>query len=89
MVELNRAVAVGLRDGPRAGLDALSPLCDDPAPATYGHLSAARADFLLRLGLRPQARAAYEEALALTDNAVERDFLTRRLEEARAPLPEA
>jgi RNA polymerase sigma-70 factor (ECF subfamily) len=82
VVELNRAVAVGLRDGPRAGLDALAPLLDDPALATYGYLSAARADFLRRLGRWPQAATAYEEALTLTGNTAERAFLTRRLDEA-------
>ena len=81
VVELNRAVALGLRDGPEAGLRALAPLLDDPALATYGYLSAARADFLRRLGRWPEAATAYEEALALTDNDVERAFLTRRLDE--------
>jgi len=83
VVELNRAVALGQRDGPRAGLDALAPLLDEPALATYGYLSAARADFLRRLGRRAEAAAAYEEALALTDNDVERAFLTGRLGEVR------
>ncbi|HEX4722487.1 MAG TPA: sigma-70 family RNA polymerase sigma factor [Pseudonocardiaceae bacterium] len=83
VVQLNRAVAVGLRDGPQAGLDLLAPLLDDPALATYGYLSAARADFLRRLCRWPQAVAAYEEALTLTDNDVERGFLTERLTEAR------
>ena len=83
VVRLNRAVAVGLADGPQAGLDLLAPLLDDPALATYGYLSAARADFLRRLHRWPQAAAAYEEALTLTDNDVERAFLTERLTEAR------
>lgn len=83
VVELNRAVAVGERDGPQAGLDALAPLLDEPALATYGYLSAARADFLRLLGRRAQAAAAYEEALALTDNEVERAFLTGRLKQVR------
>ncbi len=87
VVALNRAVAVGLRDGPRAGLDALAPLLDEPALATYGYLSAARADFLRRLGRWAPAAAAYEEALALTDNEVERAFLADRLDEVRAHLP--
>jgi RNA polymerase sigma-70 factor (ECF subfamily) len=81
VVELNRAVALGERDGPQAGLDALTPLLDEPALATYGYLSAARADFLRRLGRRAEAAGAYEEALALTDNDVERAFLTERLAE--------
>ncbi len=79
VVELNRAVALGVRDGPAAGLLALEPLLEEPALATYGYLSAARADFLRHLGRRQEAAAAYEEALALTDNAVERAFLTERL----------
>jgi RNA polymerase sigma-70 factor (ECF subfamily) len=83
VVELNRAVALGERDGPQAGLDALAPLLDEPALATYGYLSAARADFLRRLGRRAEAAGAYEEALALTDNDVERAFLTARLAEVR------
>jgi RNA polymerase sigma-70 factor, ECF subfamily len=83
VVELNRAVALGERDGPQAGLDALAPLLAEPALATYGYLSAARADFLRRLDRRAEAAEAYEEALALTDNEVERTFLTGRLAEVR------
>jgi RNA polymerase sigma-70 factor (ECF subfamily) len=86
VVRLNRAVAIGLRDGPRAGLDALAPLEADPALATYGYLSAARADFLRRLQDWSEAALAYEEALALTDNEAERSFLTRRLAEVRDHL---
>jgi RNA polymerase sigma factor (sigma-70 family) len=81
VVELNRAVAIGLRDGPQAGLDALTPLLAEPALATYGYLSAARADFLRRLRRWAPAAEAYREALTLTDNDVERAFLTERLGE--------
>ena len=81
VVELNRAVALGLRDGPQAGLEVLAPLLADPALATYSYLSAARADFLRQLHRWTEAAAAYEEALALTDNDVERAFLTERLGE--------
>jgi len=83
VVELNRAVAIGMRDGPAAGLDALAPLLAEPALATYGYLSAARADFLRRLGRLIEAAEAYEEALTLTDNEVERAFLAGRLSEVR------
>ncbi|WP_426514452.1 RNA polymerase sigma factor [Dactylosporangium sp. McL0621] len=83
VVRLNRAVALGLRDGPAAGLDALEPLLDEPALAGYGYLAAARADFLRRLGRRADAALAYAEALALTDNEVERAFLAGRLEQVR------
>lgn len=84
VVALNRAVALGMRDGPRAGLDALAPLLDEPALATYGYLSAARADFLRRLGRWAEAATAYEEALLLTENDVEREFLGERLTAVRA-----
>jgi RNA polymerase sigma-70 factor (ECF subfamily) len=83
VVELNRAAAVGLRDGPQAGLDALAPLLQDPTVATYPYVSAARADFLRRLGASAEAAMAYEEAAALTDNEVERAFLLGRLEQVR------
>jgi RNA polymerase sigma-70 factor (ECF subfamily) len=83
VAELNRAVAIGLRDGPQAGLNALTPLLADPALATYSYLSAARADFLRRLQRWPEATEAYEEALTLTDNEVERKFLIERLDEVR------
>jgi RNA polymerase sigma-70 factor (ECF subfamily) len=86
VVELNRVVAVGMRDGPQAGLDALSPLLAEPALATYGYLSATRADFLRQLENWPKAAVAYEEALALTDNEVERVFLTERLTEVSRNL---
>ncbi|MGI5177211.1 RNA polymerase sigma factor [Dactylosporangium sp. CA-152071] len=79
VVALNRAVAVGLRDGPAAGLSALAPLLDSPSLSTYAYLSAARADFLRRLGRLPEAAEAYAEALALTGNDVERAFLAARL----------
>ncbi|MFC8190171.1 RNA polymerase sigma factor [Cellulomonas sp. NPDC057328] len=83
VVALNRAVAVGQRDGAAAGLAALAPLLDDPALATYAYLGAARADLLRRLGRWREAADAYAEALALTDNAAERAFLARRLAEVR------
>jgi RNA polymerase sigma-70 factor (ECF subfamily) len=79
VVALNRAAALGFADGPAAGLDALEALAAEPALATYGYLAAARADFLARLGRVAEARDAYEEALLLTENAVERAFLSGRL----------
>jgi RNA polymerase sigma-70 factor (ECF subfamily) len=79
VVALNRAVAVGLSEGPAAGLDALDAVGDDPTLATYSYLASARADFLRRLGRTTEARAAYEEALLLSENAVERAFLADQL----------
>jgi RNA polymerase sigma-70 factor (ECF subfamily) len=80
VVRLNRAAAVGMASGPAAGLAALAPLGDEPALAAYGYLPAARAAFLVQLGRHEEARAAYGEALLLTENAVERRWLAERLD---------
>jgi RNA polymerase sigma-70 factor, ECF subfamily len=79
VVALNRVVALSYVDGPEAGLVALRPLADDPALSTYPYLASTRAELLRRTGRDAQARAAYEEALAFTSNAVEAEFLTRRI----------
>ena len=81
VVELNRAVALAEADGPEVGLRALEGLdgIDD-----YRYLHAARADLLRRLGRSPEARAAYERALALAQAEPERRFLARRLAELEA-----
>ena len=79
VVALNRAVAVGLAHGPAAGLSALDALAAEPQLAGYAYLPAARADFLRRLGRADEARTAYEEAVLLTENDVERAFLADRL----------
>jgi len=81
VVELNRAVAIAMADGPEAGLTLLDALVGDERLATYPYLQSARADLLRRLGRRAAAAAAYRAALALTANDVERAFLTRRLAE--------
>jgi RNA polymerase sigma-70 factor (ECF subfamily) len=80
VVELNRAVAVAMAHGPAAGLAALERI-DASALRAYAYLPATRADLLRRLGERAAAAAAYRAAIALTDNAAERAFLTRRLAE--------
>jgi RNA polymerase sigma factor (sigma-70 family) len=79
VVALNRAVAIGLGTGPEAGLRALAALDDEPALAAYPYFPAARADFLRQLGRTQEARTAYQEALLLTENTVERSFLESRL----------
>ena len=79
VVALNRAVAVGFARGPDAGLAALDALAEEPQLAAYPYLSASRADFLRRLGRDADARVAYEEALVLIDNDVERQFLLDRV----------
>ena len=81
VVALNRAVAVGFAAGPAAGLAALDELAARPELAGYGYLAASRADFLRRLDRTEDARLAYSEALLLTGNDVEREFLAARLDE--------
>ena len=78
VIELNRAVAVGLAAGPAAGLELLEPLLGDPALERYQPLHAAHADLLRRAGDSDGAASAYERAIALTANAVERAELERR-----------
>ena len=84
VVALNRGVAVGFARGPAAGLDELDALAAEPQLAGYGYLPAARAAFLAKLGRVAAARTAYEEAILLTGNEVERDFLAARLAELDA-----
>ncbi len=79
VVALNRAAAIGFARGPQAGLSALEALAEEPALAGYRYLAAARADFLRQLGRSAEARGAYEEALRLSENDVERAFLRGRL----------
>jgi RNA polymerase sigma-70 factor (ECF subfamily) len=79
VVALNRAVAVGLASGAAAGLELLEPLLGDPALERYQPLYAAHAELLGRAGDVDGARRAYERAIALSANAVERAELERRL----------
>ena len=81
VVALNRAVAVAMRDGPAAGLALIDAILAEGDLADYHLAHAARADLLRRLGLTAEARAAYEQALALAQQEPERRFLLRRLDE--------
>ena len=83
VVELNRAVAVAMVEGPAAGLVALERLDDDPRLAGYSYLPATRADLLRRLGRMEEAADAYRAALDLASNAAERKFLAGRLDAVR------
>ena len=74
IVALNRAVAVAELDGPEVALADVDRL----GLTTYHLWHATRADLLRRLGRSAESRAAYDEALALTDNEAERAYLTRR-----------
>ncbi len=80
VVQLNRAVAVAMRDGPQAGLAALDALEIDPLRG-YHLLPAARADLLRKLGRTTEAATAYQAALELATNERERTYLRRRLAE--------
>jgi RNA polymerase sigma-70 factor (ECF subfamily) len=80
VVALNRAVAVGMADGPDAGL----ALLDDLPLDGYHYWPSARAELLVRAGRAAEAIAAYDEALGWCDNDVERRFLTRRRQLAQA-----
>jgi len=79
VVELNRAVAVAMADGPEVGLARLDALAGDELLAGYSCYHSARADLLRRVGRWGEAAVAYRAALELTSNEVERTFLTRRL----------
>jgi RNA polymerase sigma-70 factor (ECF subfamily) len=84
VVELNRAVAVAMRDGPAAGLTLVDGILGRGELADYRFAHAARADFCRRLGRTADARASYERALALTRQEPERRFLERRMAELTA-----
>jgi RNA polymerase sigma-70 factor (ECF subfamily) len=81
VIELNRAVAIAMRDGPEAGLAAIDSILDRGELKDYRLTHASRAEFCRRLGRMKEARAAYEKALALTRLEPERRFLERRLAE--------
>jgi RNA polymerase sigma-70 factor (ECF subfamily) len=80
VVEVNRAVAVAFASGPQAGLEILQPLVDDPRLERHQPLRAAHAELLRRSGDRAGAARAYERAIALSANEVERAELERRLD---------
>jgi RNA polymerase sigma factor (sigma-70 family) len=84
IVELNRAVAVGMAEGPEAGLAILDRLVCEPALKTYHLLPSVRGDLLYRLGRYEEAGAAFEAAAALAGNQREHALLERRAAEANA-----
>ena len=81
VIELNRAVAVAMRDGPAAGLALVDAILERGDLLDYRLAHAARAELCRRLGRTADARASYERALALTRQEPERRFLERRLAE--------
>jgi RNA polymerase sigma-70 factor (ECF subfamily) len=81
VVELNRAVAVAMRDGPEVGLEMIRAILERGELAHYHLAHAAQAELSRRMGRHADARAAYERALALARQEPERRFLTKRLAE--------
>lgn len=82
IIELNRAVAVGMADGPEAALVIVDGLAHEPALKTYHLLGSVRGDLLQKLGRFEEARAAFEAAAELAGNRREQDLLRRRAAEA-------
>ncbi|HJV38708.1 MAG TPA: RNA polymerase sigma factor [Geothrix sp.] len=78
VVELNRAVALGMAFGPAVGLEAVEALAAEPSLKDYHLLPSVRGDLLAKLGRAEEAKAAFEQAAALTRNARERGFLLER-----------
>jgi predicted RNA polymerase sigma factor len=84
VIELNRAVAVGMAEGPAAGLEIADRLIAEPALKSYHLLGSVRGDLLQKLGRFEEACAALEAAAALATNDRERELLKRRAAEAAA-----
>jgi RNA polymerase sigma factor (sigma-70 family) len=82
VIELNRAVAVGMVEGPQAGLEIVDRLAHEPALKAYHLLGSVRGDLLYKLGRYDEARAAFEAAAELAGNKREHDLLKRRATEA-------
>jgi RNA polymerase sigma-70 factor (ECF subfamily) len=87
VVELNRAVAIAMRDGPEAGLTHIDAVLEHGELANYYLAHSARADMYRRLGKTTEARAAYEKALALTQQEPERQFLQERIRQLKQRCP--
>ncbi|MGZ6963827.1 MAG: RNA polymerase subunit sigma-24, partial [Acidimicrobiia bacterium] len=84
IVELNRAVAVSMAEGPQAGLDLVDALADEPSMRTYALLPSVRADLLVKVGRHEEARAEFERAASLTNNARERELSMERARSAES-----
>ena len=78
IIELNRAVAVGMAEGPQAGLAIVEAIAHEPALKHYHLLPGVRGDFLQKLGRHHEARAAFEAAAELAGNRRDRDLMRRR-----------
>ena len=79
IVGLNRAVAVGMAQGPAAGLEALDALAAEPMLANYHLLPSVRADLLVKLERYDEAREELQRAIGMTENAREHELLARKI----------
>jgi predicted RNA polymerase sigma factor len=86
IIELNRAVAIGMAEGPAAALAIVDRLLDQPALKTYHLLPSVRGDLLQKLGRSEEARAAFEAAAALAGNRRDQEMLKRRAAAAAAAI---
>jgi RNA polymerase sigma factor (sigma-70 family) len=89
IIELNRAVAIGMAEGPAAALAIVDGLAGEPALKNYHLLPSVRGDLLCKLGRLAEARSAFELASTLASNKRERELLRRRATEAGGGAPEA
>jgi len=87
IVELNRAVALGMASGPAAGLELLDTLSSEPSLKSYHLLPSVRGDLLFKLGRLSDAQSEFARAASLTRNAREREFLLARAQSCAAPPP--
>jgi RNA polymerase sigma-70 factor, ECF subfamily len=83
VIELNRAVAIAMRDGPESGLAQIDAVLEHGELANYYLAHSARADMYRRLGRTTEARSSYEKALALTQQEPERQFLQERIRQLK------
>jgi predicted RNA polymerase sigma factor len=83
VIELNRAVAVAMADGPAAGLELVDRLTSEASLRNYHLLPSVRGDFLYKLGRSAEARREFERAASMTQNARERELLLARAENSR------
>ena len=88
VVELNRAVAVGMASGPAAGLELIDALRAEPSLSSYHLLPSVRGDLLVKLGRHGEARTEFERAASLTQNSRERELLLNRARGCTGEQPE-
>jgi RNA polymerase sigma factor (sigma-70 family) len=86
IIELNRAVAVSMAEGPQAGLDIIDQLTNEPSLKNYHLLPSVRGDFLTKLNRHTEARTEFERAAILTRNTRERNLLLKRARDCDQPL---